>query len=110
MSGVGVLDLSDGSPFVPLDHYCTVPRAYFSVGDPLSWPLRNDTTWKPASYDIPQKTLGTDNPEVADYIVRKHNCLRSRVYPRARNMLQLEWNANATQKPQEWVNRFFFCS
>ncbi|XP_070588618.1 cysteine-rich venom protein kaouthin-2-like [Erythrolamprus reginae] len=41
-------------------------------------------------------------------IVDKHNALRRSVRPTARNMLQMEWNANAAQNAKRWADRCSF--
>ncbi|OWA53725.1 putative Cysteine-rich secretory protein 1 [Hypsibius exemplaris] len=42
---------------------------------------------------------------VANYTVRKHNCLRSRVSPEAGNMLRMEWNQEAADQAQDWADQ-----
>src|SRR4051812_37371156 len=40
--------------------------------------------------------------DTSDYIVRKHNCLRT--LPQASNMLQMQWNKEAAKQAQKWAD------
>lgn len=42
---------------------------------------------------------------VANYTVRKHNCLRTRVSPSAGNMLMMEWSQEAADQAQNWADQ-----
>ncbi|OQV13655.1 putative Cysteine-rich venom protein kaouthin-1 [Hypsibius exemplaris] len=84
------------------------PATPYSGADPRTWPLINGSRIKEATPGAAQlddrAQLDTFDSNVADFIARKHNCLRSLVAPLATNMLKISWNTAARDRAQAWAN------
>uniref|UniRef100_A0A8C3I904 ShKT domain-containing protein n=1 Tax=Chrysemys picta bellii TaxID=8478 RepID=A0A8C3I904_CHRPI len=52
--------------------------------------------------------LSTDLPEVQIEITDQHNELRRLVYPTARNMLKMVWNAEAAKNAKSWAEQCIY--
>ncbi|GAU97078.1 hypothetical protein RvY_08437 [Ramazzottius varieornatus] len=91
LSGFAALPLADAQ-------YCTPSASPYAASNLYTYPLVNQTT------PIDQTTSTLVNPSqqaVRDYIVRKHNCLRTKPSPTATNMLEIQWNAEAAAGAQQ---------
>lgn len=77
-----------------------------SAGEDLSYvPLPLLTA--SSSQQIPEASLllSTNRTDQQKLIVDKHNALRRRVSPPARNMLRMEWSPQAAVNAQNWANQ-----
>lgn len=85
--------------------FCT-PATPYSVTDPKTFTLNYDSTHTllPQVSASAQLTTTASNNAVADYIVAKHNCLRSSVSPSATDMRKMEWNSESQVLAQSWAN------
>lgn len=72
--------------------------------DPWTWPLEFENMSDPQGLQLPQLDAANLS-DIADYVVRKHNCLRTKVTPSAANMLRMEWNQEAADQAQLWANQ-----
>jgi hypothetical protein len=91
--------------------HCAIRGTVFnSLNNPSSWSLTNDTRVKDPTGLSAGHLRTVDNPDpamgeaVADYCVRKHNCLRSFSTPSASDMLKMQWNAEVAQQAQKWAD------
>ncbi|XP_045428906.1 cysteine-rich secretory protein 3 [Pipistrellus kuhlii] len=52
--------------------------------------------------------INTTQKVVQREIVKKHNDVRRSVFPRARNMLKMQWDSKAAANSQKWANKCTF--
>lgn len=76
----------------------------FNGSNPLTWSLDFEKVTDPEGLELQHLNAG-NSTEIAEYIVRKHNCLRTKVSPVASNMLRMEWNHEAAVQAQEWATQ-----
>ncbi|XP_055336986.1 cysteine-rich secretory protein 3-like [Paramacrobiotus metropolitanus] len=87
---------------VPDTRHCN-HTALYNASDPGSWPLVFGGVSDPEGVALSQ--LDTNISGVAEYILRKHNCLRTQVTPAAANMLKMVWSPEAARQAQEWAEQ-----
>ena len=83
--------------------FCTPLETVPESARPNLFQLTNDTA--DDSVPVPSDQLdllGSNGEEVKDYILRKHNCLRSKAA--ASNMLMLQWNDTVAAQAQSWAD------
>ncbi|KAM4043866.1 serotriflin-like [Anomaloglossus baeobatrachus] len=54
--------------------------------------------------DEPHKLISCEHEHIKNYIVNRHNELRSQVKPAPSNMLQMEWDDEAAVNAAKWAN------
>ena len=82
--------------------YCTPATSPYSATNLASYSLINQAT---TPIVLTTSTLvDTAQQAVKDYIVKKHNCLRTLPSPAAANMLAIQWNAEAAANAQQHAN------
>ncbi|OQV25517.1 putative Cysteine-rich venom protein LIO1 [Hypsibius exemplaris] len=82
--------------------FCLPPLSPYNFSNPLTYPLAFATASEDSMPNF--TTLDTSVASVADYVTRKHNCLRSIVSPTASNMLKMNWNTALKATAQTWAN------
>ncbi|GAU89575.1 hypothetical protein RvY_02110 [Ramazzottius varieornatus] len=94
-----------GVRYVIAQQFCAPASSPFSASDLSTYPLVNQSSKMDS---VPASFASTSVQEVQDYIVKKHNCLRTLVSPSASNMLTIQWNAEAAQGAQQHANNCVF--
>ena len=86
--------------------YCTPGSAPYSASNLDTYKLINNN---PVAYQATTAALvNTLNQAVKDYIVKKHNCLRTLVIPTAMNMLEMVWNDEVALGAQQHADNCVF--